>query len=147
MATSTPYLQGYHLTACTVKAYTRAADGTLTLAVTKNVQALISEHDFQSTPATENISPVTLIYANNLVTENDANLTLRVLLLASGENPLATLTYNYDYFLIEWTRGAQAWSFYGTRGTLGETVNSKGANFASMSFQQFYPGAVPYTYA
>jgi hypothetical protein len=147
MATSTPYLQGRHLTAVTVRGYSREADGTLTLGLTRNVQALISEHDLQSTPAKENISPVTLGEANNLVTENDSSLSMRVLLLASGENPLAVLWALYDFYLIEWTRGGQAWQYWGTRGQFGETINSKGGNFQTMGWDQFYPGSAPIVYS
>lgn len=136
MAGTSPWLLGRHLTAVTVKGLTRAADGTFSVAVTKTLTAYMTENDFQSDPTHEDIGPVNITGANNVITTDDSTLNMAVLLVANGENPLATLFAAYDYFLCEWTRGGQAYAYYGTRGTFGDTVNSRGANYQRSSFRR-----------
>lgn len=147
MAATGAFLQGKHLTAVSVTALTRAADGTLSVAVVKDVQAIITENDFQMEPTHEDIGPVTIDGANNVITTDDSTLNMAVLLLNSGENPLATVFMSYDYMLVEWTRGAQGYAYYCTRGTFGDTVNSRGANYQRVSFRRIEIGAGNPVYA
>lgn len=147
MAGTVSYLLGRHLTSVVVRGQTRAEDGTFATAVTQTVSSLTSELDFQSDPTLEDIGPVNVTGANNVITTDDSTLNLTVLLLANGENPLASLFYAYDYFLVTWTRGGQAYSYYCTRGAFGDTVNSRGANFQRTTFRRVDIGSANPVYA
>lgn len=147
MAATQPFLLGRHLTSVVVKGLTRAADGTLAVAVSKTVSALTTELDFQADPTHEDIGPVNVTGANNVITTDDSTLNLSVLLLASGENPLASLYGSYDYFECIWTRGGQAYDYLCVRGAFGDTINSRGANFQRMTFRRIDTGTANPVYS
>lgn len=136
MAGTQPYLLGRHLTDVRVVAQARDTNGTFTAAVTYNVSALTSELDFQGDPTHEDIGPVNITGANNVITTDDSTLNLTVLLLANGVNPLKEAFFNYDYFRVLWTRGTESFDYYCTRGAFGDSVNSRGANFQRTTFRR-----------
>lgn len=147
MAGTQPYLLGRHLTSVVVKGMTRADDGTLSIAVSKTVSVLTTELDFQSDPTHEDIGPVNVTGANNVITTDDSTLNLTVLLLANGENALASLFYTYDFFEVLWTRGGQGYDYICTRGAFGDTINSRGANFQRTTFRRVEIGTANPLYA
>lgn len=99
---------------------------------------------------TENISPMNSGRANNVVIEDDFEMTFSEIKMNDGSPPsrLKALVTAYDVFKIEWTEGtgasARSITARGTRGRYSSGGQGKGKQTASLTFSQVDAGTATY---
>ena len=138
------WLTGQHVTACAIIPQT-VSSGTFTPGSSKNLVGSIDGIEIDSTPELEEISPITTTRLNHVVLKSGTRITLTEILQSSGEKMLAAAAVAADYFQVTLTRGGQAWSFYGARGSYNESLQ-RGRSVASLTVEMVDIGSANPTY-
>lgn len=101
---------------------TIASDGTLSDGSSATLTGVLDDIEFSNNPVLENIRPMSSRRANHVSIEENPTLTLVEIMKATGTNILAAQNFASDVFKVVFTRGAQAYTYYGRRGAYNERV-------------------------
>ncbi len=131
---------------CVLTPQTVATDGTLSDGTTVALTGVLDDIQFNANPQLEDIRPMSSVRSNMVRIAENNSMTLVEVLKSSGTNILAAQAAASDVFKVVLTRGAQAYTFYGRRGTFSDhPVNGKST--ASLTLEMVDPGAANPSYA
>lgn len=108
----------------TITPQTVASDGTLSDGTLAALTGSVETLRFTNSPNQEELSPMSSRRGNMVNTKEMPSMVLEELLKSSGTNILAATNYAFDVVKVNWTRGAQAYVFFGRRGEFDDGVTS-----------------------
>lgn len=121
-------------------------DGTLSDGTSVALTGVLDDISFANNPTLDNIRPMSLKRANNVLIEDNPSITLVEIMKSAGTNILAAQNAASLYFKVVFTRGAQAYTYYGIRGAYGEQV-ANGKSLATLTLEAVETGAANPGYA
>jgi hypothetical protein len=132
------WLLGKHLTAITVTPQTMATDGTLSGAIgAQNLKGYIDYVRLEGDPMLEMIQSVDRTIAHYEGTIEDFTIVLgEILAHKEAHVPiLPSMAWDYDFYLVAFTRGGQTYSCYLRRGTFRDGVTAFGKNTCELTMR------------
>lgn len=150
MATNPLYLLGRHATSVILTPQVVGTAGALSNGTPVTLTTTLDGLSESLNAAKENISPVNSARANNVITEDDASYTLRIIKVndTTDPNKLKAAVLAADIFKLAWTEGtgasAKTYTAYGSRGSLDTGIEGKGKQIASLTFDQIDVGTLTY---
>lgn len=138
MANTLPnWLIGENLTTVQLIAQARAANGDLT-DTTPNltVTSVCRRVRLDNEPIHEDIRPVDSQLVHNVIVGEDNTLTLSLIKVKTGLNPLANLVTSTNYIKAIFTWGGEQWTGFFTRGRYSSGVENYGGNEEELTLRQ-----------
>jgi hypothetical protein len=154
------WLRGRDVASVVLTGQDIAVDGTITdgsSPAAQTVTGSLVSFEVDLSPEQDEVSPITTTRLNHVIMAENNTVRLTILLNGSGViNPLATLGGTYDVIKCAITRkrsGATTtptsglWTFYGVRGQILETVDSRGRNVTQITLTMVDPAIANPAYA
>lgn len=135
---------GGPFTAIIVPQTVSTTDGTLSDGTTVALTGVLDDIEFSNNPILENIRPMSSTKANHVLIEDNVSMTLVEIMKSVGTNILAAQNAAAGVFKVTFTRGAQAYVYYGRRGAYNERV-ANGKSVTRLTLEQVDAGGYTYT--
>ena len=137
MPTVPNWLIGENLTSVIVTALSRGSGGVLTETTPSlQVKGVTRSIRLEEDPDHEDIRPVRSKLKHNVITGDDATLTLTFIKTLGAINPAAQLVVASNYFKAVFVQGNEQWTGYSTRGRFSTGIENYGANTEELTLRQ-----------